>query len=81
MSFYVDPSPNYEFDPPFPGSPSPRTIIELGSGMGMVAAAIANALNAQKDLMVATDLPEVSITEADSIVWCSFLRALDLSSP
>ncbi|XP_006459275.1 hypothetical protein AGABI2DRAFT_201345 [Agaricus bisporus var. bisporus H97] len=58
-SLYVDPLPNLEFDLPFPGVSSPLTIIELGSGTGIVAAAIAQVLDAQRDLVVATDLPDV----------------------
>jgi ribosomal protein L11 methylase PrmA len=60
MSIYIDPPPDLEFDVPFPDVPSPRTVIELGSGTGIAAAAIAKVLDAQKDLVIATDLPEVS---------------------
>lgn len=59
MSLYVNPSPNHDFDPPFLDLPSPRTVIELGSGTGMVAAAIASVLDRREDLVIATDLPEV----------------------
>ncbi|KAF9453507.1 hypothetical protein P691DRAFT_771476 [Macrolepiota fuliginosa MF-IS2] len=59
MSIYVNSPANQEFDPPFPDSPSPRTMIELGSGTGAVAAAIANVLDEREDLVIATDLPEV----------------------
>jgi hypothetical protein len=34
-------------------------MIELGSGAGLVAAAIANKLESPDDLLIATDLPEV----------------------
>ncbi|KXN91651.1 hypothetical protein AN958_12503 [Leucoagaricus sp. SymC.cos] len=56
---YVNPPQNIDFLPPFLSSPTPRTMIELGSGTGMVAAAIAGVIDQRTDLVIATDLPEV----------------------
>lgn len=58
-SLYVNPPPTHEFEPHFLNLPSPRTVIELGSGSGVIAAAIGNVLDPHEDLMIATDLPEV----------------------
>ncbi|KAF8628014.1 hypothetical protein AX15_004132 [Amanita polypyramis BW_CC] len=61
LSLYVQPAMDLEFDPPFisPSDRPPLSIIELGSGSGLVAAAIATRLNSLHDLIIATDLPEV----------------------
>ncbi|KAF8348927.1 putative methyltransferase-domain-containing protein [Amanita rubescens] len=61
LSLYVQPAADLEFDPPFISSSDrkPVSMIELGSGAGLVAAAIANKLESPDDLLIATDLPEV----------------------
>jgi len=62
---YIQPPADLIFDPPFiPVSPSqsPMTILELGSGTGIVASCIANVLDASEHIFIATDLPEVSRT-------------------
>jgi hypothetical protein len=58
---YVQPAADLEFDPPFISSSDrkPVFMIELGSGAGLVAAAIADRLDSPDDLLIATDLPEV----------------------
>ncbi|KAH6909164.1 putative methyltransferase-domain-containing protein [Coprinopsis sp. MPI-PUGE-AT-0042] len=66
MMLYLDPSSVWSFDPPpFTALkwPTPLSLVELGSGTGIVAALVAKNLNLE-DLLVATDLPEV----------CSLLR-------
>ncbi|KAK2460957.1 hypothetical protein APHAL10511_007427 [Amanita phalloides] len=67
LSLYVQPAVDLEFDPPFISScdHQPVSVIELGSGSGLVAAAIARKLDSPNNLLVATDLPEV----------CQLLRA------
>lgn len=59
MLFYVRSPLEFTFDPPFLATTSPRTILELGSGTGVVAAAVARVVDQREDLVIATDLPEV----------------------
>lgn len=61
MMMYLDPLSIWSFDPPpFTASRSalPLSLVELGSGTGIVAALIAKHLHPE-DLLIATDLPEV----------------------
>ncbi|THU84188.1 hypothetical protein K435DRAFT_971296 [Dendrothele bispora CBS 962.96] len=56
--------PLFEFDPPFnqnhtSTTTSGRTIIEVGSGSGLVASNVARSLTPGTELLVLTDLPEV----------------------
>jgi methylase of polypeptide subunit release factors len=65
MTSYIDPPPSLEFDPPaFDTSDSTSTrgvsIVELGSGSGLVASTIAKLLDPMRDHLIATDLPDVS---------------------
>jgi hypothetical protein len=58
----VDPSSDWEFDPPFVRDASQRRqniVIELGSGSGIVGSHIARMLEPGRDLVIVTDLPEV----------------------
>ncbi|KAJ7285157.1 putative methyltransferase-domain-containing protein, partial [Mycena rebaudengoi] len=62
LKLYVRPLTDHFFDPPFllPGpSSKPTRMIELGSGSGIVGAAIAPLLIPGRDILVVTDLPEV----------------------
>ena len=62
MLFYIHPSPDFEFDPPLidlSRKSETITIIELGSGSGMVAFSLAKLLKSGCDHLIATDLPEV----------------------
>jgi predicted nicotinamide N-methyase len=62
MNLYVDPPRNIAFDPPFidaSRSTKKFTVIELGSGSGLVASSIARRLKAGRDNLIVTDLPEV----------------------
>ena len=62
MIFYIHPSPGFELDPPLIDafrSSEKTTIIELGSGSGMVASSLARLLKPGYDHLIATDLPEV----------------------
>lgn len=62
MIFYIHPSPGFEFDPPLihaSGNSERITIIELGSGSGMVAFSLAKLLKPGCDHLIVTDLPEV----------------------
>ncbi|TFK40189.1 putative methyltransferase-domain-containing protein [Crucibulum laeve] len=60
---YIHPPSQWEVEPPFIPDPSKRepfSIIELGSGVGIVAASIAERLETNgDDLIIATDLPEI----------------------
>ncbi|KAH8101007.1 putative methyltransferase-domain-containing protein [Cristinia sonorae] len=58
MTAYLQPPKDLTYDPIFHSTSGPSWIIELGSGTGIVAAQIAEHL-AGKDLVIATDLPEV----------------------
>ncbi|TFK74132.1 hypothetical protein BDN72DRAFT_955984 [Pluteus cervinus] len=56
----------WSFDPPFWGHDRqqeadrlPFTMVELGAGLGIVSAAISAHLTPQRDIIIATDLPEV----------------------
>lgn len=65
MNLYIYGSDNWEFDPPFlsPFPPQkPLTMLELGSGTGIVGYSIANKLagSIERDLIIVTDLPEAS---------------------
>ncbi|OSC96893.1 hypothetical protein PYCCODRAFT_1399711 [Trametes coccinea BRFM310] len=76
MLAYLEPESPMEFDPPPPtiasaGSRRAITAIELGSGTGFVAAGIAEWLRPERDLLIATDLPEV----------CTLLKANLRESP
>lgn len=62
LSLYIHPPLLWEFMPPFSNralNDKPMTIIELGSGSGMVASHLADILDLNRDLLIATDLPEV----------------------
>ncbi|KAF8802486.1 hypothetical protein BYT27DRAFT_7261022 [Phlegmacium glaucopus] len=62
MTFYIHPSSGFEFDPPLiDGSRNSEkiTIVELGSGSGMVAFSLAKLLKPGYDRLIVTDLPEV----------------------
>jgi hypothetical protein len=59
---YIDGPLHLEFDPPFicPGSGGDLTIIELGSGTGVVASTIATTvIRPGRDVLFVTDLPDV----------------------
>ncbi len=62
MNSYIDNPAHWLFDPPFfnpDESSRPLTILELGSGTGVVAAHCAPRLTHQGHTLVVTDLPEV----------------------
>ncbi|KAK0204944.1 putative methyltransferase-domain-containing protein [Desarmillaria ectypa] len=61
LLLYVDPPPTWEFDPPFLENQdsSLYTIVELGSGTGIIAHSLSCSLTSGKDIIVSTDLPEV----------------------
>jgi methylase of polypeptide subunit release factors len=62
MILYIHPSPGLEFDPPLidaSRNSEKITIIELGSGSGMVALSLVKLLKPGCDRLIVTDLPEV----------------------
>ena len=62
MIFYIHPSSGHVFDPPLievSRNSEKLTIIELGSGSGMVAFSLAKLLKPGCDHLIVTDLPEV----------------------
>ncbi|KAG2369124.1 putative methyltransferase-domain-containing protein [Suillus spraguei] len=63
VTSYIDHPPTWEFDPPLIDkhlSGHKQVFLELGSGTGIVAAKIAQAAALSgRDLVIATDLPEV----------------------
>ncbi len=63
MATYIRPPENVQFDPPFFDAEAHGryTMIELGSGSGLVASIIASCLKAGRDLLIATDLLEVGV--------------------
>jgi predicted nicotinamide N-methyase len=65
MTSYIDHPATWEFDPPLidkHSSGHKRVFLELGSGTGIVAAKIAQvAALPGRDLVIATDLPEVCL--------------------
>ncbi|KAK7032324.1 hypothetical protein VNI00_013283 [Paramarasmius palmivorus] len=58
LRIYSNPPLNVLFDPPFPRPDGRLTMIELGSGSGLVGSSIARSLK-QGDTIILTDLPEV----------------------
>ncbi|KAF9267940.1 hypothetical protein L218DRAFT_654010 [Marasmius fiardii PR-910] len=62
INLYLDPPPGYLFDPSFPNVHEHQrqefTMIELGSGSGLVGTNIARSMT-EKDVLILTDLPEV----------------------
>lgn len=61
MSLYIDPPPNVIFNAPFFEAISEEmTVLELGSGSGMVGCQLSRVLHPGRDLLILTDLPEVS---------------------
>lgn len=96
----VDPD-KFEFDPPpftktlqdpdcAPGNDG-LVILELGSGTGLVAARVAPYLREGRDIMVATDLPEVCellkknlldhpAVEVHPLSWGNHQEGLDIAS-
>ncbi|EIN09875.1 hypothetical protein PUNSTDRAFT_65892 [Punctularia strigosozonata HHB-11173 SS5] len=69
LFLYLESPPGWEFDPPpstigfkssEPDVLAPRTILELGSGTGVIADALARECSRPaQDIVIATDLPEV----------------------
>ncbi len=62
MISYIHPPDSLEFDRPFfDAIPclAQYSIIELGSGSGLVASVVAGMLQSGKDIFISTDLPEV----------------------
>lgn len=65
MTSYIDPPPSLEFDPPIFGTSDLKSsgrisVVELGSGSGLIASTLAKFLDPTRDHLIATDLPEVS---------------------
>ncbi|KAJ3512959.1 hypothetical protein NLJ89_g3228 [Agrocybe chaxingu] len=62
MTLFISPSTTLEFGPTFLDATQADdtvTMIELGSGSGLVASTVAGLLKPGRDLFIATDLPEV----------------------
>ncbi|KAJ7761957.1 putative methyltransferase-domain-containing protein [Mycena maculata] len=59
LNSYIKPSGRVYEPPLFPETRNPVRIIELGSGSGVVAATMADVLDRTRDIIFATDLPEV----------------------
>lgn len=63
-----------KFDPPFVQATSllsSRTMVELGSGTGMVSSHIAEILDTNNDIIIVTDLPEVIDMESSLPPTCA----------
>ncbi|KAF5339260.1 hypothetical protein D9758_013335 [Tetrapyrgos nigripes] len=61
LNLYLNPPSNSRlvFDPPFQTRREGSTIVEIGSGSGLVASNVARSLNPETELLILTDLPEV----------------------
>lgn len=71
-----------KFDPPFVQATSllsSRTILELGSGTGMVSSHIAEILDNNNDIIIVTDLPEVIDMENSIPSTCTKIHQIGLS--
>ncbi|OJT02476.1 hypothetical protein TRAPUB_7043 [Trametes pubescens] len=85
MLAYLDPSSPLEFDPPpptsstSPGGLPPITAVELGSGTGFVAARVAEWIHPERDLLIATDLPDVCEMLETNLRACSAVRVRPLA--
>ncbi|KAJ7650103.1 putative methyltransferase-domain-containing protein [Roridomyces roridus] len=75
---YIDPPQDHIFDPPLFRVSDGRRIVELGSGSGIVAATLANALNST-DIMFVTDLPEVCPLLQQNLCLSETIRVRPLS--
>ncbi|KAK0193945.1 putative methyltransferase-domain-containing protein [Armillaria mellea] len=95
LLLYVDPPPTWEFDPPFLENPdsSQYTMVELGSGTGIIARSLSRSLTSGRDIIVSTDLPEVCPlldenlrAESNGVVfvrplaWGNFQHVSDIAS-
>ncbi|KAK0236072.1 putative methyltransferase-domain-containing protein [Armillaria nabsnona] len=95
LLLYVDPPPTWEFDPPFLESPhsSQYTMVELGSGTGIIARSLSRSLTSGKDIIVSTDLPEVcplldenlrgelsGVVFVRPLAWGNFQHVSDIAS-
>jgi len=81
MISFIRPPDTSEFDPPFLDairSQAQCSIIELGSGSGLVASLAAGMLQPGKDLFIATDLPEVCALLEHNLFSSSAPEAGDL---
>jgi len=88
MLLYVDHlghDDRLEFDPPpfteisSKACAEPLTIIELGSGTGLVASRIAGHLQFGRDILVATDLPDVCPLLESNLQECPTARVIPLA--
>lgn len=73
MNLYLDPEYNgqWEFDPPFILNENPKTIVELGSGIGAVAEKLAKTVvRPEFDILYVTDLPDVCHLLEQSLADC-----------
>lgn len=71
-----------EFDPPpftRMACADPLTIIELGSGTGLIASRIAEHLRVDRDLLLATDLPDVCGLLEGNLQACPAIRVQPLT--
>lgn len=65
MILYTQPPQNIEFDPPFinterKNASTGYSMLELGSGTGLVASTLLRLLDPARDHIIVTDLPEVN---------------------
>lgn len=90
MLAYLDPQSPLEFDPPpptsstSPGGLPPTTTtnftgVELGSGTGFVAARVAEWMHPDRDLLIATDLPDVCEMLEVNLRACPTVRVRPLA--
>lgn len=64
MILYMQPPKNIEFDPPFidaerKNASTEYSMLELGSGTGLIASTLLKLLDPGRDHVIVTDLPEV----------------------
>jgi len=82
MISYIHPPDTLEFDPPFfDAIPclAQCSIIELGSGSGLVASVVARMLQSGKDIFIASDLPEVwTISAIPELLIADFSKVCSL---
>ncbi|KAF7327958.1 hypothetical protein MKEN_00376000 [Mycena kentingensis (nom. inval.)] len=79
LNTYLNPPQGVEFDPPFAlHATECNRLVELGSGTGLNAAMLSTLLDPERDILLATDLPEARRILFSTISISNFLQVCPL---